>query len=189
MQRWLRKQYNIHSINLSKQSTGLSYPSFFNWPKTIEKQLAKDSRIKLLIVFLGPNDPWAFPNPAKKGGKYIKFKTPQWADVYSQRIHSILQSAKRHNVQVMWLGVPYMKKSKLNSQMLYVNSVMKNAVQGQALWLPTARLLSGNRDYYYPIVNIDGKNRKVRSKDGIHFTISGQKYIAQYIMDNISFIQ
>src|SRR5690606_4259438 len=35
----LLKRFNIKSINLSRQSTGLAYPGFFNWPQTIQSTL------------------------------------------------------------------------------------------------------------------------------------------------------
>ena len=69
VERSLKKQYGIQSVNLSKQSTGLSYPKFFDWPNTIEQTLKQQTDIRLLVVFLGPNDPWDFP----KGKKYLKF--------------------------------------------------------------------------------------------------------------------
>ncbi|MGC6633391.1 DUF459 domain-containing protein, partial [Escherichia coli] len=54
LKRQLQTDYNISSIDLSKQSTGLAYPKFFNWPQTIANRLASDDSIKLLVVFLGP---------------------------------------------------------------------------------------------------------------------------------------
>ena len=56
VERSLKKQYGIQSVNLSKQSTGLSYPKFFDWPNTIEQTLKQQTDIRLLVVFLGPND-------------------------------------------------------------------------------------------------------------------------------------
>ncbi len=52
VQKSLKQQYGIESANLSKQSTGLSYPSFFDWPKTIEETLKKHPEISVLAVFL-----------------------------------------------------------------------------------------------------------------------------------------
>ena len=75
VERSLKKQYGIQSVNLSKQSTGLSYPKFFDWPNTIEQTLKQQTDIRLLVVFLGPNDPWDFP----KGKKYLKFASPEWS--------------------------------------------------------------------------------------------------------------
>ncbi|HCR6473330.1 TPA: DUF459 domain-containing protein, partial [Shigella flexneri] len=52
VERSLKKQYGIQSVNLSKQSTGLSYPKFFDWPNTIEQTLKQQTDIRLLVVFL-----------------------------------------------------------------------------------------------------------------------------------------
>lgn len=72
VQKHLKQEYGVQSVNLSKQSTGLSYPNFFDWPKTIEQTLQKEPDIHVLVVFLGPNDPWDFP----MGKKYLKFASP-----------------------------------------------------------------------------------------------------------------
>ncbi len=60
VQKSLKQQYGIESANLSKQSTGLSYPSFFDWPKTIEETLKKHPEISVLAVFLRQR-PVGFP--------------------------------------------------------------------------------------------------------------------------------
>jgi len=48
VQKHLQQGYQIKSVNLSKQSTGLSYPGFFDWPKTIQETLASGRNIKIL---------------------------------------------------------------------------------------------------------------------------------------------
>ena len=73
VQKHLKQEYGVQSVNLSKQSTGLSYPNFFDWPKTIEQTLQKEPDIRVLVVFLGPNDPWDF----SMGKKYLKFASPR----------------------------------------------------------------------------------------------------------------
>ena len=65
VQKWLSETYGIKTINLSKQSTGLTYPGFFNWPQTIGNTLATNPQIKILVMFLGPNDPWDIPELGK----------------------------------------------------------------------------------------------------------------------------
>lgn len=187
IQRWLKQKYGIASINLSKQSTGLSYPNFFDWPDTIEKTLTSKPNIKLLIVFLGPNDPWDFPNPQNRGGPYLKFKSEAWKTVYQQRIERILTAAQQAGVRVIWLGVPHMKANKLETQMNYLNQVMYETVAPRAIWLPTDNLLSDGQDQYVDNILIDGAMVRMRSKDGIHFSIPGQKYIAAYVQKHISY--
>lgn len=177
------KQAGINSINLSKQSTGLAYPNFFDWPKTIEQTLQKTPDIRLLVVFLGPNDPWDMPNP--KGGQYLRFKSEEWRNIYQSRIAHILETAKAHNVQVIWLGVPYMKAQKLNDQMRYLNEVLITALQGKVIWLPTEELLSNGTGHYVDSITVAQKILRVRSKDGIHFSPIGQKMLAEYIQQQL----
>ena len=184
VQQYLRKNYNINTVNLSKQSTGLAYPKFFDWPKTIEQTLNADKQIKLLVIFLGPNDPWDMPNP--KGGAFLKFASSEWNSLYLSRVERILNAAKKNNVAVIWLGIPYMKKKQLNDQMRTLDSLLKNYLMPRVIWLPTDYLLSGGQMSYVDSILLNQKSTIVRSKDGIHFSAKGQKLLADYIEQHIS---
>lgn len=185
VQKMLKSQYNIMSIDLSKQSTGLSYPKFYDWPAIIEKTLNNDNHIKLLVIFLGPNDPWDIPNP--KGGKYLKFKSPEWEAEYKQRINRILDAAEQHHVNVIWLGLPFMKNKKLNAQMLYLDNLLRETTQQRVTYISTKYNLTAGAEQFTDPVIINGKKTFMRTKDGIHFTPSGQKLIAELIKRRLSY--
>lgn len=51
LQRLLYRQYGINGVNLSKQSTGLAYPGFYNWPDVVEETLSTHPQIRLVIAF------------------------------------------------------------------------------------------------------------------------------------------
>lgn len=182
----LRKKYGIRSIDLSKQSTGLTYASFFDWPKTVKKTLQKHKDIGLLVMFLGPNDPWNMPNP--KGGKYLKFQSSAWEKVYRDKIRYILELAKKHKVQVIWLGVPDMRKEKLNQGVRYLNTLYQSEIKKAGdIYLPTQFLLTGKTAGYSKYAMTDShKKVAVRTNDGIHFTVTGQKKIAHQILSKIT---
>lgn len=186
IQQSLKKKYGINSINLSKQSTGLSYPKFFDWPKTIENTLKENPHIRLLIVLLGPNDPWDFPNPKAKSGPYLKFSSSEWESVYRQRINRIVQIANANNVKIIWVGIPYIKATKLNSQTRYLDKTIQNELIGKAIWIPTEQLVSGGSKQYVDTITISGQSVKIRSKDGVHFTPKGYQYLANNVMTHIS---
>ena len=182
--RELQSQYSIKSINLSKQSTGLSYSSFFDWPATIETTLDANPDIGALVIFLGPNDPWAVPDPNNKYGKYIEFATPRWNELYKEKIQRILTAAQNHHVQVLWLLPPAMKKPKLNGQMDQLKQVIQQSIApAQALVLDTRPLLENHQTPgFADSLSLDGKLTKVRTADGIHFTADGQKLLANAIV-------
>ncbi|OCG40037.1 hypothetical protein A9G25_09110 [Gilliamella sp. Bif1-4] len=184
VKKMLFKQYKIESIDLSKQSTGLAYPSAFDWPKTINDNLIADPSIKLLVVFLGANDPWDFP--VKGYAKYAKFKSELWEEHYRLRIASILNSAIENDVQVLWLAAPCMRKPKLNNGMLYLNNLYKSELEKtQQHFLTTNELLGCTYEKFNNFIETDKAKIKVRVDDGVHFTPTGQKILAKAIMEQI----
>lgn len=183
----LRKRYNVKSLNLSKQSTGLAYPSFFNWPKTVESTLAGNPNIRLMVIFLGPNDPWDMPEV--KGKPFLRFKKPDWEEAYRRRIDSILETAQAHNVQVIWVGPPNMEKAKLSTAMAYLSELYKSQIELYHQHFVSANEILGyqNDEFSYYRTTGDGKKVKTRVDDGIHFTPTGQRLIAERVISLISF--
>lgn len=189
--RELQSKYQIASIDLSKQSTGLSYSSFFDWPATIEKTIADNPDIGVLVMLLGANDPWAVPDPKHPGATYIKFGSPQWNELYNQKIQRILQAASSHQVQVMWLTPPAMKDDKLKENMAVLTRLYHEVIPNtQAVLLDTKPMLldNVNSNLYSDTMTIDDKKIKVRTADGIHFTPTGQKRLAAAIVSHIKVV-
>jgi len=182
----LLKRYKINSVNLSKQSTGLAYPGFFNWPQTVDQTLQGNHNIRLLVVFMGPNDPWDMP--IAKGKPFVRFRSPAWEASYRQRVESIFEMAKAHNAQVIWVGPPNMRKDKLSTAMAYLSELYKSEAEhyGQ-LYLSANDVLGYHDDTFSPYMeDADGKKVKTRVDDGIHFTTTGQKLIAARVMTLIN---
>ncbi len=186
--RELQSKYQIASIDLSKQNTGLSYSSFFDWPATVEKTIADNPDIGVMVMLLGANDPWAVPDPEHPGATYIKFGSPKWNELYSQKIQRILQAADNHQVQVMWLTPPAMKSDKLKEDMEVLTKLYHQVIPNtQAVLLDTKPMLldDANSNLYSDSMTIEGKKIKVRTADGIHFTPTGQKRLAAAIVSHI----
>ncbi|WP_259370204.1 DUF459 domain-containing protein [Pseudomonas mosselii] len=183
----LRKRYQIRTVNLSKQSTGLAYPGFFNWPKTVADTLDHEPNVRLMVVFLGPNDPWDMPQG--KGKPFLRFKSPEWEVAYRARIDSILEQARAHNVQVIWVGPPNMEKARLSTAMGYLSGLYQEqtALFGQHYVSANPILGYPDANFSYTVQTPQGKRVKVRVDDGIHFTITGQKMIAEQVLSLISF--
>lgn len=177
----LYKRDNIDGVDLSKQSTGLAYPNFYNWPKVVAETLQQDDGIKAVVVYLGPNDPWDFPIPGRK--KYLKFKSPEWERAYRGRIRNILLSAQQYNLPVIWLGAPCMRKDKLHKDMVYLNTLYQSEVtRFNGHYIPTSGILGCSDAGYEAYAQTEKGNQKVRTNDGIHFTVTGQRLLADRII-------
>lgn len=185
VKRTLYQKYRIESLDLSKQSTGLSYPKAFDWPHTVEKTLTENSGFKVLVVFMGPNDPWDFP--VKGQAKYLRFKSLQWESAYRDRISRILNAANALKINIIWLGAPCMRKPKLHDGMIYLNKLYSSEVEKiNGRYIATNELLGCSDLKYSNTIKTVKGNTKVRIDDGIHFTVLGQKIIADKILDEIT---
>lgn len=176
----LKKNYNLETVNLSKKSTGLSFPSNFDWPQTIETQIEQNRDVKVLVVFLGPNDPWDI---GLKGGKLLRFKSEDWEALYRSRIQRIMQVAQAHQVTVIWMGLPNMKTPKLNDGVHYLNQLFESEMNlYQQIYIPTVELLGNPEGQYTKFIVVpDQGSVSVRAEDGIHFSPRGQRMLAQSV--------
>ena len=177
----LLKQYHVQSTNLSLQSTGLAYPGAFDWPGTLRSTLASATDIKVLVVFLGPNDPWDMPSRAR--GPYLKFKSPAWETEYRLRIRSIIEQAKARDIAVIWIGPPAMKRVALSEGVRFLDTLYQSEVEAAGESYIAVDDLFGYQDHRYsePVM-LNGRQVKLRSDDGTHFTVTGQKLIARAVL-------
>lgn len=178
----LLKRYNIKSINLSKQSTGLAYPGFFNWPQTVHETLEAHRNIRLMVIFLGPNDPWDMPE--SRGKPFLRFKSEAWEALYRQRVRSIFEQARQFGTQVIWVGPPNMNGPKLSTAMQYLRELYRSeAQQYQQIYLSANDVFGYQaEEFSFYMTDDAGKKSKIRVDDGIHFTTSGQKLIANKVL-------
>lgn len=73
--------------------------------------------------------------------------------------------------------------------MIYLNQVMQDELkQHDVLTIDARELLGTSNDVYNDYLVKDGETIKMRTSDGIHFSIKGQKLIAQALQDQITII-
>lgn len=173
------KALGIKSTNLSKQNTGLAYKGYFDWAKAVQLSLASNDKIKYLAVLLGANDPWAI----KSNGKFYAFNTPEWKEIYTQRVGEILQIAKEYGVKVLWYEIPPVKKELLNTKIQLLNEIyeQESELKGE-IFIHTAEALSGGAVYSSYIRDENNKSVKVRADDGVHFSTKGAKIMSDLLL-------
>lgn len=176
-------KHGIHAIDVSRQSTGLAYPSFYDWPQAIRDLVGKH-RITTLVVMIGANDTWDLV----EGNKFIPFGSDAWRNTYKRRVQAIHDFARDHQLRVVWLGLPNMKREKLNEGVPELNAIFEETMSSEsARFLPTRELLGGKGNLYTKYVTLPDRGEvSVRAEDGVHFTPSGQKLIAQQTLAQFS---
>ncbi|HED8511424.1 TPA: DUF459 domain-containing protein [Campylobacter upsaliensis] len=176
------KKLGLKVVDLSKQNTGLSYKSYFDWAKETTKTLQNNKNIKYLIVLLGANDPWDI----KKGGIYHRFNSKSWLEIYTQRVDEILKIATEHNIKVLWYEIPPVKKEDLNKKLSILNQIYSQEIlKNKGIFINTKLFFSKNDAYSAYIKDENNKSIKVRSDDGVHFTPSGAKEMSKLLLEYI----
>ncbi|MEB2791190.1 SGNH/GDSL hydrolase family protein [Campylobacter upsaliensis] len=176
------KKLGLKVVDLSKQNTGLSYKSYFDWAKETTKTLQNNKNIKYLVVLLGANDPWDI----KKGGIYHRFNSKSWLEIYTQRVDEILKIATEHNIKVLWYEIPPVKKEDLNKKLSILNQIYSQEIlKNKGIFINTKLFFSKNDAYSAYIKNENNKSIKVRSDDGVHFTPSGAKEMSKLLLEYI----
>ena len=176
------KNLGLKVVDLSKQNTGLSYKSYFDWAKETTKTLQNNKKIKYLVVLLGANDPWDI----KKGGIYHRFNSKSWLEIYTQRVDEILKIAAKYNAKVLWYEIPPVKKDDLNKKLSILNQIYSQEIlKNKVIFINTKLFFSKNDAYSDYIKDENNKSIKVRSDDGVHFTPSGAKEMSKLLLEYI----
>ena len=169
----------VKALDVSKQSTGLTYPNYFDWPGRIRELIPKE-KISILVIFMGANDTWDMV----LGGKYEPFGSETWRRLYAERVAGILNFAHSQHVRVIWLGAPNMGKDNIQKGVPVLNQLYAGAMKdGTSRFLSTREILSDKADEYQrTITGKSGEQIVVRSGDGVHFTRDGHKLLTQLVM-------
>jgi hypothetical protein len=180
----LSRNNGIDAIDLSRHSTGLAYPRYFDWPETILQQL-QTNQYKVLMIFIGANDTWDIVI----NGRYTSFGNPKWIEVYSERVEKIILTAKAFNVRLIWFGAPPMGREKMVDRVPVLNQIFEsNAAKypGVARYVSTADVLSNDGKTFSKFIELPERGKVlVRSDDGVHFTANGQRLLAKLALSQL----
>ncbi len=168
--------------DLSKPSSGLSQTSFHDWPGAIRQAFAKQS-YSAVFVFMGANDPWDFIDQKQR----VRYGSHEWKRIYEERARSIAISAREAGAELYWVGLPSMRPPRLKVATAVQNEVFaKVTTEEGGRYIPPHGLVDDGGDEFIPSIRTDdGRRVVVRLDDGVHFTIAGQKRIADAILANV----
>ncbi len=180
----LSRNNGVDAIDLSRHSTGLAYPHYYDWPNTILQKLQSE-KFSLLMIFIGANDTWDIVID----GRYTGFGNPKWIDVYSERVEKIILTAKAYNVRILWLGAPPMGREKMVERIPVLNRIFESAAAkypGVARYLSTSDSLTTDGKTFSTFIELPSRGKvRVRTDDGVHFTPSGQRLLAQLVLSQL----
>ena len=121
-------------------------------------------------------------------GGVVDFRDDRWGELYSKKIEEMIAVVKAKGVPVLWVGLPAVRGTKATADMLYLNSLYRDAA-GKAgityvdVWDgfvdEGGRFLQQGPDF-------EGQIRRLRAYDGVYFTRAGARKLAHYVEREIT---
>ncbi len=179
------KKRKIAYKDLSRQSTGLAYPSFFDWPKTIREEIAAGNAT-LVVIFLGANDAWDMV----QRGRFVRFNSEEWRTIYRERVASIARMSQEAGTRLIWIGLPPMEDKRLSNKAPILNALYEEVTRdySNTLFLPaSATLTEDGVSYTLYKRSPEGVNQRLRADDGIHLAPTGSRLLAEDIWRHVQF--
>jgi hypothetical protein len=123
--------------------------------------------------------------PAKSAsapnGPY-QFREGRWAELYNKKIEEMIAAVKSRGVPVIWVGLPAIQGSKGTSDMLFLDSLYRDAAARSGITY--VDLWDGFVDergvFQQKGPDFEGQIRQLRTYDGVYFTKPGARKLAHY---------
>ena len=188
----------------SRVSSGLTNPSFFDWPSQATKEMARLNP-EIVVFIIGANDFFA---PTMLGGGATTTSTTvdpavdpaaattsattpadePWKVDYADRVEAMLATLSAPGRTVMWVGPPPFKDEKENAGVQAVNEVSKAVIarHPDAVFVDDySMFLDANGKYTDRLPDANGNLITLRSGDGVHFTTEGGNVLARAVFNVI----
>jgi uncharacterized protein len=160
--------------------TGLARPDVFNWIARSQQEVDAANPDVVVLTF-GTND----DQDMSRDGHRVALGSAEWQATYAQRVDQILSIVGNGTRQVIWLGIPAVRRARLNHTKDIINQVIKEAVAGRpgVSYLDTGAVLNTPAgDYTTYLTESGGKPVAVRASDGIHLTPAGANRLDPLIL-------
>ncbi len=169
---------NIDVVKHSRVSTGFVRVDYFDWNNRI-KGILQSQSVHIAVIMVGAND----MQPIRRDRKWHKVGTPEWREIYGERVDRFIKSLKGAKAAVYWVGLPIMRTARHNDSMQFMNEVYRekayvNGVKFIDTWNGFADQF-GRYSAFGP--DLSGQTKRLRASDGVHFTMNGYRKLAHFV--------
>lgn len=158
---------------------GLARAEFDEEIKSLEDPNWREP-LHIAVVLTGVWDRAPLRNAA---GRRIAVGSPEWRDLYVQRVDRVMKALKRKKAAVYWVSVPVTRRPDWNRDIELINEVHRERaflngfkyVDAYAGFVDE----TGGFNAYGP--DLTGKMRLLREGDGVHFTQAGNRKLSHFV--------
>ena len=168
-------------VRAVQTATGLSRPDVFDWMKVVPPLLERE-KPQLIVCSFGAND----ATNIRDGDRLLEFGHAGWRTAYSERVAAMMRLLVAQNGRILWLGLPPMREAWFSERARYLNRIFAQTAKqfSQVEYFDLEMLVSApNGDYATFLRNADGRFVRMRMDDGVHYSPSGAKAVARWVVD------
>jgi len=148
------------------------------------RRLAAAADFQIAVVMVGSNDRRTLRT--REGERY-RLASTEWKANYGRRVDDLLRALKAEKAAVYVVGMPIMKGNERREDMQMVNTILRERAFRRGIrYIDTWSAFAdqdGAYNRYGP--DLSGKVRRLRNRDGIHFTAAGSQKLAHFVAKEI----
>ena len=182
LERFYAEDPNIAILTQGVADSSFVRPDFFDWPKTINEQIAANS-FDIAVILIGIND----RQKMRLNGESYPSLSPEWTTEYSVRVSNVVKALRAAGKPTIWIGLPPMEAPKFGKAMIQVNEIQRLAAfSGGAEFLDIyERFATEDGGYTSRGPDLNGNQVRMRKDDGIHFSAAGADKLAFYLSQSL----
>lgn len=165
----------------AKAATGLVRKDVYDWQARLE-EILKGNKMDIVVVALGGNDR---QNIFDNGRRLDRF-TVLWRVQYLRRLEKFMRTLTANVPVVYWVGLPMVRSAQGTKDFARLNSYFRDV--GGPLGITYLDIYGrfANKGKYAAFGRtLAGSRRRLRKKDGVHFTMAGARKLGKIVGDMI----
>ncbi len=174
-------RWGIEQLRLAKAASGLARPDFYDWEKEAAAIRAEHDP-DVWVAVLGTNDNQGLRVFGERR-RWVRPENPRWQEIYGQRVRALMEAMDPDRSRKIILIGPSLLKWKSSYRIApRITRIMREQVaawDGDAAFIDAIAIGTDERGRILKKFKVPGRRRssKVRSGDGIHFTMTGLRWL------------
>ena len=168
-------------VRVSRKSSGaagFTGRSYERWRSYVAR-LAEREEFEIAVIIAGVYD----RRSIRLDGVRYFMSAPEWQREYGKRVDQLISLLKHKGVAIYWVGLPVMRGGKASYAAQITNGIireraLRNGIKFIETWNAFIDQSGGYTDYG---PDLNGEIRRLRTRDGIHFTSRGYRKLAQIV--------
>ena len=171
------------SRSITKVSSGLVRPDFYDWPKVLAEAVAEFHPQRDRDALRRQREA---EHAVRRASRCEPF-SDEWKAEYYRRVGEAIEHHHRGGAEVVWMGLPIMRSEQVLGDRPHVQLPCTAAVCEQhpgATYIDGYALFADDQGQYSAyLIDFAGQRRLMREDDGIHFTNAGGDRAAEAVME------